>query len=67
MLFRSLIPVAGGSINTSGTADEGNEFAADTAINVTINGTDLESASGGDGTKIVKVFVKDERDIWSVA
>jgi hypothetical protein len=63
----TLIPVAGGSINTSGTADEGNEFAADTAINVTINGTDLESASGGDGTKIVKVFVKDERDIWSVA
>ena len=63
----ALIPVAGGSINTSGTQTAESLFAADTAINVTINGTDLESASGGDGTKIVKVFVKDDRDIWSVA
>lgn len=63
----ALIPVAGGSINTSGTQTAESPFPADTAINVTINGTDLESASGGDGTKIVKVFVKDDRDIWSVA
>lgn len=63
----ALIPVTAGSVNTSGTAGEGDEFAADTAVNVTIKGTDLETASGGDGTKIVKVFVKDARDIWSVA
>lgn len=60
----TLIPDDAGSVNTSG--DEGN-YQADTPINVTIKGTDLESASGGDGTKIVKVFVKDSRDIWSVA
>lgn len=60
----TLIPDDAGSLNTSG--DEGN-YQAETPINVTIKGTDLESASGGDGTKIVKVFVKDSRDIWSVA
>ena len=63
----TLIGGTAGSVNTSGSAAEGEEFAADTAINVTIKGADLETASGGDGTKIVKVFVKDARDIWSVA
>lgn len=63
----ALIPDTAGSVNVSGVADEGEEFEADTAINVTIKGADLETASGGDGTKIVKVFVKDSRDIWSVA
>ena len=62
----ALIPNTAGSVNTSGTAAEGVEVAADTAINVTIKGTDLETASGGDGTKIIKVFVKNARDIWSV-
>lgn len=60
----TLIPTTGGSINTSG--NEGN-YPATTNIQVTINGTDLESASTGDGVKIVKVFVKTAAGIWSVA
>lgn len=38
-----------------------------TPIEVTITGTDLETASSGDNVKIVKVFVKTEAGIWSVA
>lgn len=58
------IPVTGGSSNTSGTAGG---YKKNTAINVTINGADLETASSGDGTKIVKVFVKNAAGTWSVA
>lgn len=58
------IPVTAGSTNTSGTAGG---YKADTAINVTINGADLETASAGDGVKIVKVFVKNAAGTWSVA
>ena len=57
------IGVTNGSENTSGTG----EFAANTAINVTIKGADLEAASSGDGTKIVKVFVKNAAGTWSAA
>lgn len=60
----TLIPVTGGSINTSG--NEG-DYPADTAITVTIKGADLESASSGDGTKVVKVFVKTVAGLWSIA
>lgn len=60
----TLIGTDGGSTNTSG-ADGG--YKADTAINVTINGADLEAASAGDGVKIVKVFVKNAAGTWSVA
>lgn len=60
----TLIPVTGGSQNTSGS--EGN-YQADTAITVTIKGADLESASSGDGTKVVKVFVKTAAGLWSNA
>lgn len=63
----AIIPSTAGSVNTSGIADEGGKFDANTHINVIIKGSDLETASGGDGTKIVKVFVKDSRNIWSVA
>lgn len=59
-----VIPTDAGSINTSGT--EGN-YEASTPISVTITGTDLETASGGDGVKIIKVFVKTEAGLWSVA
>lgn len=59
-----VIPTSAGSSNTSGT--EGN-YEASTPISVTITGTDLETASGGDGVKIVKVFVKTEAGLWSVA
>ncbi len=59
-----VIPTNGGSSNTSGSA--GN-YEASTPISVTITGADLESASGGDGIKIVKVFVKTSAGLWSVA
>lgn len=57
------IPTAGGSTNVSGVA--GN-YTASTPINVTIKGVDLESASTGDGTKIIKVFVREAAGNWSV-
>lgn len=56
------IPTTGGSTNMHGTT----ETAASAAINCTIYGSDLETASSGDGAKIVKVFVKDETGNWSV-
>lgn len=59
-----VIGTAGGSQNTSGSA--GN-YPASENIQVTITGTDLETASAGDGTKIVKVFVKNAAGTWSVA
>lgn len=59
----TVIPTTAGSINTSGTGN----FPADTLISVTIKGADLESASPGDGVKIVKVFAKDKAGNWSVA
>ena len=57
------IPTTAGSTNMSGSAGD---YPANTAINCTIEGADLESASAGDGTKIVKVFVKDEAGNWSI-
>lgn len=58
------IPTTGGSTNVSGT--EGG-YEKNTAINVTIKGADLETASSGDGVKIVKVFVKNAAGTWSAA
>ena len=60
----TVIPTAGGSLNTSGS--EG-YYPASTNIQVTITGADLESASAGDGVKIIKVFVRNEAGTWSVA
>lgn len=59
-----VIPTTAGSTNTSGS--EG-DYKASSAIQVTINGTDLETASGGDGVKIIKVFVRTVAGAWSVA
>lgn len=59
----TVIPITAGSENTSGTG----EFAADTNISVTIKGADLETASAGDGVKILKVFVRNAAGTWSVA
>jgi hypothetical protein len=56
------IGTTNGSVNMSGVA--GN-YPATTNINCTIDGADLEAASSGDGTKIVKVFVKDKSGLWS--
>jgi hypothetical protein len=55
------IPVTNGSSNTSATGT----FSANTPITVTIKGTDLELASAGDGSKIIKVFVKNNAGQWS--
>lgn len=55
------IAIAGGSTNTSGTGS----YPSGTPIIVTIKGSDLESASSGDGQKIIKVFVKDASGKWS--
>ena len=57
------VGTANGSTNMSGSA--GN-YASATPINCQINGTDLETASSGDGTKIIKVFVKDQAGNWSI-
>ena len=60
-----VIPTTAGSVNTSGTDAEG--FEAESNIQVTIKGTDLETASSGDGVKIVKVFAQNMAGTWSVA
>ena len=56
------IPTTGGSTNMHVTTTT----AASTAISCSIYGADLETASSGDGAKIVKVFVKDADGNWSV-
>lgn len=56
-----LIPTTAGSTNMSATGS----FAADTPIECTIKGADLETASAGDGVKIIKVFAKDDAGNWS--
>lgn len=56
------IGTASGSTNMSGTGT----YEASTNTTCTINGADLETASAGDGQKIVKVFVKTAAGLWSV-
>ena len=48
-------------MNATGT------FKASAAISCKIYGKDLETASSGDGEKIIKVFVKNTHGTWSVA
>lgn len=55
------IPTTAGSTNMTGGAT-----ASGTPVNCTIKGTDLKTASAGDGDKIVKVFVQDDAGNWSV-
>lgn len=57
------IPTTGGSTNMSGAAGS---YPASTAINCSVYGADLESASAGDGEKIVKVFARDAAGNWSI-
>ena len=57
-----LIPTTNGSINMSGVGT----YAMNSPINCSINGADLELASAGDGTKIIKVFVREASNNWSV-
>lgn len=64
----TIIGTTNGSENVSGSVEDGDElYPADTNIEVSINGADLEEASSGDGVKIVKVFVQTEAGTWSVA
>jgi hypothetical protein len=56
------------SVSTDATATDLSDtgtFTANQVINVKINGTDLKTASAGDGSKIIKVFVKDSANFWS--
>lgn len=57
----TLIPTTGGSVSMSGGS--GN---ASTVVNCKIYGADLSTASAGDGSKIIKVFVQDVAGNWSV-
>ena len=59
----TLILTANGSSNMSGSAGG---YNGATPITCQIDGADLEIASAGDGTKIIKVFVKDAANNWSV-
>ena len=56
------IATKNGSTNMLATGS----FSASTSISCTINGADLETASSGDGSKIIKVFVKNSAGTWSV-
>lgn len=55
------IATLNGSSNVAGNAG-----AYTNPITVTISGQDLELASSGDGSKIIKVFVKNSAGTWSV-
>lgn len=57
------IQTTSGSTNMSGIGS----FGANTPINCTIRGLDLETASAGSGSKIIKVFVKDQAGLWSAS
>lgn len=57
-----LIGTTNGSTNMSGTGT----YSASTSTSCTINGSDLDAASSGDGQKIIKVFVKTAAGLWSV-
>ncbi|MFP3491037.1 hypothetical protein R0K20_25995, partial [Staphylococcus sp. SIMBA_130] len=56
------IGTANGSTNMSGTGT----WANGAVVDATITGADLEAASAGDGSKTIKVFVKDDAGNWSV-
>lgn len=56
------IATTNGSTNMAATGS----FPSSTPISCTINGADLEVASSGDGTKIIKVFVRDQAGNWSI-
>lgn len=59
----TVVPTTNGSTNMTGAAGG---YAAGTNITSSIDGRDLEAASPGDGTKVIKVFVRDVAGNWSV-
>lgn len=62
----TVIGTTGGSANTSGTSED-TPFEANTPTTVTLMGADVESASSGDGVKVIKVFVRTAAGLWSNA
>lgn len=56
------IGTTNGSTNMAATGT----FAAGAVINSTIDGADLEAASAGDGSKVIKIFVRDDSGNWSI-
>ncbi len=58
----TLIPTTAGSTNVAGAVGG---YLAATNITTEIDGTDLKTASAGDGAKIVKVFVREASGNWS--
>lgn len=56
----TVIASTGGSTNVSGGA-----VSATTNVTTAIKGSDLETASAGDGTKVVKVFGQNAAGTWS--
>lgn len=56
-----LLGSASGSTHVSGTGS----FDAGSPISTTIEGLDLQAASPGDSSKIIKVFVQDAGGVWS--
>jgi hypothetical protein len=57
------IPTTAGSTNVSGSTPN---QPATTNVTTTVDGTDLKTAGGADGDKIIKIFVKDDAGNWSL-
>jgi hypothetical protein len=55
------IPDTAGSVNTTGGI-----LTAGMSREVIVHGADLKTASSADGTKVVKVFIRDTNGQWSV-
>lgn len=58
-----IIPTTAGSVHVAG---DGQTWPAEQALTTTIRGTDLATATPGDGIKIIKIFVrKAGTQVWS--
>jgi hypothetical protein len=63
---RSSISTNAGATTLHDTKIDGTTFSTSTqAITVKVNGLDLQNTSATDGSKIVKVFVRDQAGNWS--
>jgi hypothetical protein len=57
----SVIPETNGSVNTIGAG----EYPANEDVTSVIDGRDLALVSGDDGSKVVKIFARNENGRWS--
>lgn len=73
--YKVKVVASAGAANSTGTAIDttngstnmsGGSVTKGATVTCTINGTDLETASAGDGAKIIKVFAQDLAGNWSV-